>query len=235
MELTLVDLCYDNVPSVTQETSDIEYTIPADTSGATATLGTSNIAQTTVTGCLITKTLELYDPVANTWGSVANAAAETWISTMSITGDTSLGSPTDSTGAISIMDDNTGSAYSNDRETVFELRWKNTDLRSKADGATVYDYFDVTIEWQCHDNTVTLGASGNSDVGEGIVDWSYELDNTARTKTLSYTELYTDCPAAITVACESAEDTSNTLASDWDWRTTGSEVTTCTLGGNFVI
>ena len=42
MELTVVDLCWDNVPSVTQETSDILFTIASDTAGASAVDGTAN-------------------------------------------------------------------------------------------------------------------------------------------------------------------------------------------------
>lgn len=55
-------------------------------------------------------------------------------------------------------------------ETVYNLRWKSTDARSKADDATKYDYFDVTITWLCSSNTVTLG-----NTGIGLVDTTYEL------------------------------------------------------------
>ena len=42
MELTLVDLCWDNVPSMTQETSDILFTISANTGNDSPIAGTAN-------------------------------------------------------------------------------------------------------------------------------------------------------------------------------------------------
>ena len=62
-------------------------------------------------------------------------------------------------------------------ETIYQLRWKSTDARSKADGATSYDYFDVTITWLCTSNTVTLnnGGIGQADItyvlGSGAVNY----------------------------------------------------------------
>ena len=214
MELTVVDLCWDNVPSVTQETSDILFTIASDTAGASAVDGTANLASTTVTDCTITKTLEIFDETSNTWVryTSSNAASYPWIDSQS-----------DADGEIGILDTNTSGDYDDVLETVFQLRWKNTDLRSKADGATVYDYFDVTIKWECHLNTITIGNSL-----EGIEDWSYELDDSADTKAASYTELYPDCPTAVDITCEAQNDDDN-------WTAVGSEVTVCNLGTGFTI
>ena len=80
---------------------------------------------------------------------------------------------------------------------MYELRWKVTDSRSSATDGTVYDYFDVIITWECHSNTVSLGNSG-----EGIADWSYELDNTARAQSASYTQSLSNCPSAVAMTCE---------------------------------
>ena len=67
---------------------------------------------------------------------------------MTISGDGSDNSSSNiSTGAISILHDNLSNDYDTVLETVHELRWKNTDPRSKADGGVLYDYFDVTIKW----------------------------------------------------------------------------------------
>ena len=121
------------------------------------------------------------------------------------------------------MDDTSGGDYLDLLTTVFELRWKNTDLRSNADGATVYDYFDVTIKWECHSNTITIGNNL-----EGIEDWTYELDNTARAQSASYTELYSACDTEVDIACE-------TQADDDNWTPVGAEVTTCDLSTGFEI
>jgi hypothetical protein len=197
MQLTLVDLCWSNVPTMSSETSDIVFTISAAAGGDAAVAGTVNTAATTVSGCTITKTLEIFDPTANTWVNFVpsgsggdNSANYPWIEAQS-----------NAAGSISIKDDNTNNDYDSSLETVFELRWKNMDLRSKADGNILYDYFDVTIKWQCHLNTVVIGNSG-----EGIVDWEYELDNTARAQSASYTELYSACPTAVSMSCEAMKD-----------------------------
>ena len=229
MNLTLVDLCWDNVPTVSSEASDVIFTISADTSGDSASAATANTAATTVSGCTITKTMEIFDTAANDWvdfvhsgGAVPNASYP-WINAQD-----------SSDGSISILDDNTNNDYDDLLETVFNLRWKNMDLRSKADGNILYDYFDVTIKWQCHLNTVVIGNSGN-----GVIDWSYELDNSVVAKAASYTELSAACPTDVSITCEyMADDDQFTNGSQLDydnWMPVGAEVTTCDLATGFEV
>ena len=142
MKLTLVDLCWDNVPTLSSEASDITFTIPANESGDTADSVNTNTAATTVSGCTITKTMEIYDTTANEWINFVHSnsspvnSAYPWIAAQSNSG-----------GTISILDIKRSSVYDDLWETVHNLRWKNMDLRSKADGNILYDYFDVTIMW----------------------------------------------------------------------------------------
>ena len=229
MKLTLVDLCYPNVPTISSETDDINFVITA-AGGDSAVDGVINTAATTVTGCTITKTMEIYDDDTDDWvlfvhsGTSVPNASYPWIDSQdSATGDI---------GIIAVTEAN----FSDLRETVYNLRWKNMDLRSKADGNIVYDYFDVKITFECHDNTVVIG-----NTLEGIIDFDYELttSSTVITKTASYTELYsTTCPTAVTMSCEYMADDAFTNGSQLDsdnWVAVGAEITTCDTATGFVV
>ena len=89
-------------------------------------------------------------------------------------------------------------------ETIYNLRWKSTDSRSKASDATIYDYFDVSISWLCSSNTVSLGNGGI-----GIADDSYELGSGDKNIAASFDELHgvslvdsSDiCPTDVSIEC----------------------------------
>ena len=84
--LTLQDLCYTNVPSVTATTDDVSFVIDVQDAnhGLAISSGTYTVA-TTVAGCTITTTLEIYDDATDTWieydptPGTGNAANYPWI------------------------------------------------------------------------------------------------------------------------------------------------------------
>ena len=220
-QLTMVDTCYDNAWTVVTPTSDVTFQIPADLLTSSAVSSTANSITASLSTCSKTEDLEIWNSVTNIWESYVNDGTYPWIDSVTYGG-------TDSTSAstIAIETDNTGNLYDSDLETVYELRWVVSDSRSQAEDATVYDYFNVIITWECHSNSITLGNSG-----EGIGDWAYKLDNTARAQSASYTESLTNCPTAVTMTCE----VENLDLSGDDWTTASSEVTTCDLSTGFEI
>lgn len=176
MTITLKDKCWDNVPSVTSRTSDIAFTIAAGTANS-ASVGGTNTAATTVTGCDITKTLEIYNDATADWDdyTAADAAAKAanwpWLSVS--TGVATV-STTQSTGI---------SDYSGVEFKLYNLRWKNIDLRCELDldECSDYDYFDVKIDWECVQQTLAIGTSAYPATAEGITDFSWTISGTAST------------------------------------------------------
>ena len=140
------DKCWNDVPSVTSRTSDITYTIAADTDSPNdAVDGVENTAAVTVTDCTITKTLEIYNDVTGDWDdyTAADATAKStnypWLT---VSGGVAKVSDTQGTGV---------SDYSGVEYKQHSLRWKNIDLRCTLDldECSDYDYFDVRIDWEC--------------------------------------------------------------------------------------
>ena len=86
MTITLRHMCHEAVPSVTSRTSDILYTIAANTNSPnTAVAGTVNTASTT-TNCAMTKILEIFDDDSGDWvnwsglSTAAKSSSYPWIS-----------------------------------------------------------------------------------------------------------------------------------------------------------
>ena len=109
------------------------------------------------------------------------------------------------------------------------LRWVVTDPRSAQDSATITNEFEVNLSWECHSNTVSLGNSG-----EGIVDWSYEMDGTAVSQAASVSQLYSDCPTAISMSCE-VRNFPLSDGGDWITATSSEGVISCNLSDGFEI
>ena len=76
---------------------------------------------------------------------------------------------------------------------TYNLRWKSTDARS---GLTVYDAFDITIQYGCTADTVALTNSGT-----GLDSFTYTIgDLTGATDSLHTTTHASGCP--LTMECE---------------------------------
>ena len=70
MTITLKDLCWNDVPNVTARSSNIYYTIASNTGSANAAQpasGNLNTAAATISGCDITKTLEIFNDGTGDW------------------------------------------------------------------------------------------------------------------------------------------------------------------------
>jgi hypothetical protein len=244
MTITLRDKCWNNTPNVSSRTSDITYTIAAATGSANAaSVGGTNTAATTVSGCDITKTLEIYNDVTADWDDYTAASSSvksTNYPWLSVSGGVATVSEVQTTAGVAVSD------YSAVEFKEYNLRWKNIDARCELDldECSDYDYFDVRIDWECVKNTVSIGSSAYPATAEGISDFSWTISGTASTaKALDYTELYTGCPTDVSVTCYSsnagnAAGTDDQISS-WDdnnWIVADaihSEIETCNLATGF--
>ena len=53
---------------------------------------------------------------------------------------------------------------------TYELRWVNDSPRSYSDDGTIYDYFEVTMTYECASDTISIGTN--------IGVWTYQLGTT---------------------------------------------------------
>ena len=64
--------------------------------------------------------------------------------------------------------------YQNDGPVTYNLRWRHVSPYSYTDTATSYDYFDVTITYECDADTLAISTQ--------IGQWVYVMDASAATK-----------------------------------------------------
>jgi hypothetical protein len=111
-----------------------------------------------------------------------------------------------------------GSGFKEPR--TFNLRWKAYDARSKVEGGTVYDNFDITIQYICA--VENLNTAGNLGTG-GLGPLQYTLKSTMSALTTSLTHT-SGC--ALTMVCQYYD---HDLDHWTDWPAIPN--TLCTFGG----
>ena len=84
---------------------------------------------------------------------------------------------------------------------TYNLRWRHNSPYSYTDTATSYDYFDVTITYECDADTLALSTQ--------IGQWIYIMDASPSTKDYMPTQGVSGC--AWTMACEKWRE------SDYTW------------------
>ena len=104
------------------------------------TVAASTVGETG-TGCTLTRTVEFFDDATNTWEEYSVAAAA-WATNQQA--DASFDIQTD---AFATYDTSTGPP------TTVKARYKSVDTQSLS---TVYDPFDITIQYECDTGTISL-------------------------------------------------------------------------------
>jgi len=104
------------------------------------TVAASTVGETG-TGCTLTRTVEFFDEATNTWEEYS-VAAVAWATNQQA--DASFDIQTD---AFTTYDPSTGPA------TTVQARYKTVDPISSS---TVYDPFEITIQYECDTGTISL-------------------------------------------------------------------------------
>ena len=104
------------------------------------------------TECPLVRTIEIWEPDSNTWlvydsTNSAHTTAYPWIDTGAIVNDSGFDVVTEDY-----------ATYDNENidPTVFEMRQSVTDENSNEDSNQLYDYFEVTLKYQCDDDVLSL-------------------------------------------------------------------------------
>ena len=133
--------------------------------GSSLSTQVSQIAFTSTqdeTECPLVRTIEIWQSDSNTWfvydsTDAAHRSAYPWIDDTSIVNDSGFDVKTE---------DHT--AYDNELidPTVFQMRQTAEDQNSDEEDAKIYDYFEVTLKYECDDDILSLsGPTAQNDYG----------------------------------------------------------------------
>ena len=203
--LTMKDACLDNEITCDMAAVDRIHTIPEDASTTTPTTVASSACVQKVYNpltendedssgyCTFTSTLEIWDEGTDAWATYTTADTATWpwIKTSDFS--------TSNSARVVSVDTALKDTYV--RPVTYNLRWKATDPESTKEKGTVYDYFDIKIQYGCTLDTVELINSGKGRATE----FTYTIGDTSGTtnnfaKTTTHGHAVTDCP--ITMECQ---------------------------------
>jgi hypothetical protein len=160
-EVNIYDKCWRNKLTLTVGSmkQDLLHTMEAD--GSTPASTVAVIAFTSIedeSECPLVRTIEIYDEVYERWDIYDEAVSAMstkypWISTSSIVNDSGFDVVTED---YSTYDDETKDP------TVYRMRQTVEDQNSNESESKIYDYFDVTLKYECDDDVLSL--TGPTDI-----------------------------------------------------------------------
>ena len=158
--LTMKDTCIDNAITCDMLAVDFTHTILADTGTVAATSVASTGCTQAVGGvdsspiCSFVSTLEIWTESTDSWDTYTTGATATWpwIRTSDFATTNSARMVTaDSTDFMSYLE-----------PITYAMRWKAVDDTSFNPQNVTYDYFDITIKYECFDDVLSL--TGPTDI-----------------------------------------------------------------------
>ena len=236
--LTLADACLYNKITCDMLAIDLTRTISNNPSATTDTTSASagctqavtftdyNVLANTETTedsaafCTVTSTLELYYDSTDSWVTYDGSAPSTTYFPFISAVDTT------NTARVVTIDTIDDTAYL--RPVTYRARWKAEDADSIQPEGVVYDEFDITIQYGCTEDTVTLTNSGNG----RDTPFVYSIGDISGTsnvlaKTTTHGHANTDCP--ISMDCQYWDSDAGA------WLTlTDPPMKTCTMAGGLV-
>ena len=195
--ITLHNPCWDDAATRTTTAVDIPFIVEADgsTAAMTSTANTVTWANTaTETDCAQTSELQILG-ADNQWTAIGSSdiSSYAWMSTTTGS-DLTAGQI-----KVQVEDITANGAIYRAQPVTYELRWVNNSPRSYSTTSTLYDYFDVTISYECATDVLTKSAT---DIGV----WAYELGTTpAAVKKHIPTHSVAGC--ALAMVCEQNDPT----------------------------
>ena len=127
--------------------------LPVNNGAATPTCVSSEDTLTPSGSCVLTEALEIFDATSNDWEMYngIDPSKSDWPFVDFASFDNTFG--------VRGLSINTNDRDSYNEPTTFNFRWKISDALSTQSGGTIYQTFDVTINYICYNDVMVLNTA----------------------------------------------------------------------------